>query len=132
MYIKIDENKRVIMQIKDKFAEGLEADNKTTFRTASGLFPMKNDEVLYYDAETDTFHTEKVEYTEEQKERAKTIAKARAKKNAALAWLADNDWKVNKRMLGEWAEDDERWVAYLADRAKARADIDEADAVLNG
>jgi hypothetical protein len=131
MYIKIDENKRVIMQIADKFAEGLEVDNKTTFRTASGLFPMKNDEVLYYNPETDTFHTEKVEYTEEQIAKAKAIAEARAKKAKALAWLAENDWKVNKRMLGEWAEDDERWVTYIADRAKARAEIDEADAVLN-
>jgi hypothetical protein len=35
-------------------------------------------------------------------------------------------------MLGEWSEDDERWTSYLADRAKARADIDAADAIING
>ena len=131
MYIKIDDKNRVVMQIKNEFAEGLTADNKTTFRTSSGLFPMEKDEVLYYNPETDTFHTEKVEITEEQKERAKAMGEARAKKAKALAWLADNDWKVNKRMLGEWEETDERWLAYLADRAKARAEIDEADAVLN-
>lgn len=132
MYIKIDDKNKVVLQIVDKFAEGLTADNKTTFKTVCDPLPLEKGEVLYYDPETDIFRVEKVEITEEQKERAKTISEARAKKAKALKWLADNDWKVNKRTLGEWAEDDERWTAYLADRAKARADIDEADAILNG
>ena len=50
----------------------------------------------------------------------------------ALKWLADNDWKVNKHLLGEWADDDDRWLAYLAGREKARSDYDAAEAVLNG
>ena len=56
---------------------------------------------------------------------------AAVKKKAALKWLSDNDWKVNKRTLGEWEETDERWLSYLAMREKVRADIDEADKVLN-
>lgn len=128
MYIKINNENRVIMQIAEKFVEGLEADNETTFKV-SFVPAVERGEVLYFNPYAQTFYSEKHEVTEEQKERAKTMSEARAKKAKALKWLADNDWKVNKRMLGEWAEDDERWLAYLADRAKARAEIDEADAV---
>lgn len=130
MYFKINEKNRVIFQITGKFAEGLECDNVTSFKVDT-IPSVERDELLCYNAETKTFYTEKVEVTEEQKEKAKARATAIKQKEAALKWLADNDWKVNKRMLGEWAEDDERWIAYLADRAKARADIDNADAILN-
>lgn len=129
MYIKIDENNKVIMQIVDKFAEGLEIDNKTSFNVAS-VPAVGRDEVLYYHPKVKAFYTEKIELTETQKQAAKIVADARAKKAKAMKWLSDNDWKVNKRTLGEWTETDERWIAYLADRAKARADIDAADAVL--
>lgn len=129
MYIKINDKNRVIMQVKDEFTKGLTVDNKTTFKTDKEPTTEKG-AVLHYHPKADTFYHEKVEITEEQKERAKTIAEARAKKAKALKWLADNDWKVNKRSLGEWEETDERWLAYLADRAKARADIDEAEVVL--
>mgnify|MGYP007068808791 CR=1 FL=1 len=36
-------------------------------------------------------------------------------------WLKANDWKVNKFVLGEWAEDDPRWIEYLTTRAEKRA-----------
>lgn len=130
MYIKINEKNRVVMQIVDKFAEGMEVDNKTTFR-AETVPSAERGEVLCFNPETKTFYTEKVEVTEEQKAKAKARADARRQKENALKWLADNDWKVNKRTLGEWAEDDERWLAYLADRAKARTAIDEAETILN-
>lgn len=132
MYIKINDKNRVVAQIADKFAKGLTADNKTSFVVAS-VPTVERDEVLYYNPENDTFHCEKKpEPTEEQKATAKARAEARANKAKALKWLADNDWKVNKRMLGEWAENDERWLAYLEDRAKVRAELDEAEAILNG
>ena len=57
-------------------------------------------------------------------------ARAEAKKAWATKWLSDNDWKVNKRTLGEWAEDDPRWLAYLEGREKARKAYDDAVAVL--
>jgi hypothetical protein len=131
MYIKIDENKRVIMRIADKFAEGMECDNVTTFRVAHNLISVNNDEVLYYNPDTDIFRIEKIEYTEEQIAKTKAMNEAGAKKAKALKWLADNDWKVNKRVLGEWEEEDPRWQEYVEGRIKARADIDEADAVLS-
>ena len=40
-------------------------------------------------------------------------------------WLADNDWKVNKIVIGEWTTDDERWLTYLAERTTKRARQDE-------
>ena len=130
MFFKIDEKNRVVLQIADKYANGFEVDNITTFRTESKPI-VERGEVLYYNADTETFYTEKHEVTEEQKEKAKARATAREKRANALRWLTDNDWKVNKRMLGEWAEDDERWLTYLAERAKVRAEYDEATAALN-
>ena len=39
-------------------------------------------------------------------------------------WLSDNDWKFNKVFLGEWAEDDTRWLEYLEERRIKRARLD--------
>ena len=131
MYIKIDDKNRVIMQIKDKFAEGLTADNETTFKV-SFVPAVERGEVLYFNPLAQTFYTQKMpEPTEEQKEKAKTIANARAKKAKALKWLADNDWKCNKIIRGEWTTDDPRWIEYLEGAIKARQEQDEADAILN-
>ncbi|HNZ77230.1 MAG TPA: hypothetical protein PLE59_01015 [Bacteroidales bacterium] len=47
-------------------------------------------------------------------------------------WFQDNDWKVNKRYLGEWTEDDPRWVQYLADREVKRARLDIINYILGG
>lgn len=40
-------------------------------------------------------------------------------------WLDKNDWKINKRMLNEWSETDERWLNYLNERFDKRARRDE-------
>lgn len=125
MYIKIDDKNRVITQIADKFAERFTADNKTTFKVAS-VPSVERDEVLYFNPTTFSFYTEKVVVTEEQKARMEERKVKNAKKQEALKWLNDNDWKVNKRILGEWSETDDRWLQYLAERAKMRAQYDEA------
>jgi hypothetical protein len=39
-------------------------------------------------------------------------------------WLTQNDWKVNKVFLGEWAETDPRWVEYKEQRVIKRARLD--------
>ena len=62
--------------------------------------------------------------------REPTEAEATADKEADKAlrlreidkWLKANDWKVNKVFLGEWAEDDSRWLEYLEQRAIVRAE----------
>ena len=35
-------------------------------------------------------------------------------------WFNANDWKVNKFVLGEWLEDDPRWLDYKTTRAEKR------------
>ena len=40
------------------------------------------------------------------------------------AWLNQNDWKINKVFLGEWAETDPRWVEYKEQRQIKRARFD--------
>lgn len=42
-----------------------------------------------------------------------------------LQWLADNDWKVNKVVVGEWEQSDERFVEYKHQRASYRKRLDE-------
>ena len=134
MFINIDKNHRVILQIADKYSSHMVPDNVTFFRVQDAEIPplAVAGEFLCFDPITKAFYTEQINLTKEQRELIRARATASRKREAALKWLSDNDWKVNKRMLGEWAEDDERWIAYLSDRAKARAAIDDAEAILNG
>lgn len=40
-------------------------------------------------------------------------------------WLKQNDWKVNKIVIGEWQVDDDRWIDYLNNRFDKRKRRDE-------
>lgn len=46
-------------------------------------------------------------------------------------WFLDNDWKINKVAVGEWANNDERYVSYLAERQEKRKRQDELNEVIN-
>lgn len=46
-------------------------------------------------------------------------------------WFKENDWRVNKIVIGEWTTDDERWTTYLTARANKRARQDVLNALLN-
>jgi hypothetical protein len=47
-----------------------------------------------------------------------------------LQWLADNDWKVNKIIVGEWTKEDQRWIDYLNERQVKRNRLDEIESML--
>jgi hypothetical protein len=47
-----------------------------------------------------------------------------------LQWLADNDWKVNKVVVGEWDKEDPRWIEYLNKRKVKRNRLDEINNLL--
>lgn len=47
-----------------------------------------------------------------------------------LQWLADNDWKVNKVVVGEWEATDPRWVEYLNERKAKRSRLDDINNLL--
>lgn len=51
--------------------------------------------------------------------------------NQIKQWFKDNDWKVNKVVIGEWDKSDGRWLEYLEERAIKRARQDELNALLN-
>lgn len=129
MIIKITENNRVCMTTKNTTGR-YKADGKTFFEVESVPERDKNT-FLFYNPETKEFRVEPRPPISEAALRRQELQKARQKRDAATRWLTDNDWKVNKRMLGEWEETDERWLAYLEGRKKARAQYDEADAILN-
>lgn len=46
-------------------------------------------------------------------------------------WFSDNDWVVNKIVVGEWTTDDERWINYLAERQVKRKRQDELLLIIN-
>jgi hypothetical protein len=133
MIITINEKQEVISIFK---GEGVEPDNLTSFEVET-IPEREASQVLCFNPETMEFYSNDREPVDAEaiKEARARYAERRAaheKKAAALKWLADNDWKVNKHTLGEWADEDPRWLEYLAGREQARKDYDEAEAVLNG
>lgn len=42
-------------------------------------------------------------------------------------WLNENDYIINKHILGEYTDDDERWVNYLEQRAEKLARYNELE-----
>lgn len=130
MIIKINKENKVIYKASGKAFENVKADNVKTFIVDCAP-PVSESEELYFNPERLEFYTEeKPISTNPSRERIIAVREAKKNRKDALQWLADNDWKVNKRVLGEWTEDDERWKAYLDDRAKVRAKFDEAEAIL--
>lgn len=104
--------------------------------TVESVPPREPGKKLCFDPEYERFYFKA--YTAEEKEAMQAAhekfrrrEEARKKKAEALIWLSENDWKINKRFLGEWQEDDERWTAYVAERAEMRRIIDESDGILN-
>jgi hypothetical protein len=65
-------------------------------------------------------------YTDEEKQ-AKAKHDALHEKDEILKWLADNDWKVNKVVVGEWEKEDHRWVEYIAQRQAKRKRLEEIE-----
>jgi len=45
-------------------------------------------------------------------------------------WFADNDYRVNKRFLGEYEEDSPEWIQYKLERATKRARHRELKSIL--
>lgn len=60
-----------------------------------------------------------------KKELIKLYQKCIFQINKIKKWLADNDWKVNKIVVGEWQRDDVRWIDYLNERENKRNLMDE-------
>ncbi len=131
MIIGINEKQEVVYTAEGIAENGAEVDNATIFKVESTP-EAEAGKVLCFHPETETFYYK--DRTPVDGEALAKLAERRAaehKKAAALKWLSDNDWKVNKHTLGEWSDTDERWLAYLAGRERARKDYDEAEAVLN-
>lgn len=131
MIVEIGYNNRVRCIYVPEDKEKVRVDNVKTFEVDSKPNIEKNT-ILYFNPQTREFYTEEKPKMPEIPESVKARMEAQQKKAAALKWLADNDWKINKRVLGEWTEDDPRWLLYLSGREAARADIDAADVILNG
>lgn len=134
MIIGINEKQEVVLSFDGIAENAVEANGKTTFKVESKP-ETEAGKVLCFNPENKTFYYKDRPPLDEEaiEARQRRLAERRAaehQKAKALKWLADNDWKVNKRFLGEWSQNDPRWLAYLADRVLARSDIDDANSVL--
>ena len=138
MIIYIDEQHRIVAKLEGEMACPELADNVTSFYVER-LPGLNAREELLFDPTEKAFYTRPLPAVDEEAYREKLAELAALKKlrddaeqqkATALKWLCENDWKINKHTLGEWADDDERWLEYLADRAQARAAYDDACAVL--
>ena len=134
MIIWIDKNNEVVSVAQGVLEELAEVDNVKSF-CVDALTVCGKSETLHFDPETRSFYTkarvlENPLKLEEITKRAALRRQAERARDAVLKWFSDNDWKVNKHLLGEWSDTDERWLAYLAGREKARAEYDEAEATL--
>ena len=130
MIIWINDNQEVISVASGLFADEMAVDQKTSFRTEQ-VPTVAVGEILCFDPVAQMFYTKKCEEKNPeallamQKKRL-AVREANKQREVILQWFADNDWKVNKRALGEWAEDDERWIAYLKERQAHREAYDRA------
>lgn len=87
---------------------------------------ITENEVLYFNPKTLTFYTKDKDTSLKEE----SLYYAKKKKQEALVWLEQNDWKVNKHSLGEWTDEDSRWQFYLKGRKIMRDQIDEANKVI--
>jgi len=55
----------------------------------------------------------------------------RIEMNSIQEWLAANDYRVNKFLLGEYTENDERWISYKSERAVKLARYNELESLIN-
>ena len=73
----------------------------------------------------------KEDYLAVMDEQQKTLILAQEELWEIQKWFSDNDWIVNKIVVGEWATDDKRWLNYLAERKLKRARQDELLLIIN-
>lgn len=59
------------------------------------------------------------------------ILKTKKELSEIQNWFKENDWKINKIVIGEWTQDDERWTDYLKERKIKRERQDELNKILN-
>lgn len=134
MIIWIDKNNEVVSVAQGVLEELAEADNVTSFCVESLAIHGKN-ETLHFDPETRSFYTQERKAPDE-KARGEAVKRLALRKSAerrrqtVLQWFLDNDWKVNKHILGEWSNEDPRWLSYLSERKTKREEYDAVSALL--
>ena len=62
--------------------------------------------------------------TDYEQQRRKVL---RMRKSNILEWLSDHDYIINKIFLGEWANDDPRYIEYNAERKAKREELDQIE-----
>lgn len=81
------------------------------------------DKYSYYAVINNEFKVVRREPTEEEiiQQQISEISKRLMK---IKDWFSENDWKINKIVIGEWEESDSRWQEYLTERQNIRNEQD--------
>lgn len=81
------------------------------------------DKYSYYAVINNEFKVVRREPTEEEtiQQQISEISKRLIK---IKDWFSENDWKINKIVIGEWEESDSRWQEYLTERQNIRNEQD--------
>lgn len=91
-----------------------------------------NDEQLIEETTRLAYFDNNVEISEQEfnariavvAEHERRIARLLDEKIAILRWFKEHDYYINKVVLGEWLATDERYIAYISERAVKRARLD--------
>ena len=134
MIIRINEKQEVISVAQGAFCDAVKVDGQTSFRVET-IPQTAVGERLCFDPKTQCFFA-KASVGQDGKDRQKrmerrhAVGEAQRRQEEIREWLCAHDWMVNKRLLGEWEENDARWLSYLEQRRIKRAEYDQAAAVL--
>ena len=91
------------------------------------LIKIHNDSKIYNNFSTyenGVFKENREAFLKAQQEK-ELKRKAERELREIQSWLNDNDWKINKIVIGEWETTDERWLKYIEERTQKRARRDE-------
>ena len=134
MIIGINQTHEIIFRASGTAESMVTVDDVTYFRVDSIPTVGANETLLFHPEEKAFYRVERApmdaESAEAAKARVQAYAASKKTQEAVLKWLSENDWKVNKHALGEWTDDDPRWLAYLTERAEKRAAYEQAEQAL--
>ena len=76
-------------------------------------------------------YEEHLNQVKQQEQKQELVDTYKQEMNAIKSWLNANDYIINKHTLGEYTDDDYRWLNYLAERKVKLQRYNELEVILN-
>jgi len=103
----------------------LSVSSKDILNLSDGKLMWQNGELV----PNPDYETIKNQFQQEQQSK-KQISLYKKELRKIQQWFKDNDWKVNKIVIGEWEKSDSRWLDYILERTVKRARQDELHSLI--